>query len=152
MPCGAVPCFLSNTQLYQVLCDTRYRLISMYMCTRIFSLSSFDCPLSVLLFCFRKSHPYWRSERGIAIKHTINSTAQGNQLCVKSSSWRYRMADEQNYGPLLSAAFTFSCNLPCASDAGGISRPQSGALVLKLAWKANIMEASSGLSGDRICV
>ena len=127
LPCGAVPCcavlcFLSNKQQYQVSCDTRYRPV----CTCVlvfFSLSSFDCPLSVILPPSRKLHPYWRSERDIANKHTQHSTGQSALGIFKS------LDAPNNHAPLRSAAFTFSCILPCASVAGGVSRPRSGAVV-----------------------
>ena len=50
-----------------------------HVCTCVlvfFSLSSFDYPLSVLLFFSRKLHPYWRSELDIVNKHTQPSRGQ----------------------------------------------------------------------------
>ena len=73
----------------------------------------------------RKLHPYCRSERDTANKHTAQRSACSaeaaldiiNSLCAP------------NHGPLFSALFTcFSCILPCASLAGDVSRPRSGAL------------------------
>ena len=85
LPCGVVPCraalcFLSNIQQYQVSCDTRYRPVCMCVCVLVIFFFFIDCPLSVLAQSSlpppRKVHPYSRSERDIANKHTQQSTAQ----------------------------------------------------------------------------
>ena len=61
-------------------------------------------------------------------QHTAHSTAQSNQLCT-GSFCHYQIASGTNHGLLVSTPFIFSCILPCASLAGGVSRPRSGALV-----------------------
>ena len=126
--CRAARCFLPNIQQYQAPCDTRYRPVCLWVCTRLFfSLSAFDRPLSVLLPRPRKLHTYWRSEREIANKHTAQHRAI--RSAYTAALGIIKLLDAPNHGSLLSAAFTFSCSLPCASVAGGVSRPRSGALV-----------------------
>ena len=123
--CCAVLCFLPNIQ-YQVSCQvpgTRHRYVRVYSFFCFFYQLSSLCPLHVL-FCFRNLHPYCRSERDTASKHTAKhramSSAQDILGIIKSLVSTY-------HGPLLSATFTFSFILACARVAGGVSRPRSGA-------------------------
>ena len=99
-PCGAVPCpavRCCTVLRYAVYFEqtvtgsmqsTRY-YVPVCTCVLVFS-PSFDCPLSLLFMfpCLHILHPYCRSKRDIANKH---STAQGNQICT-SSSWHYQIA------------------------------------------------------------
>ena len=127
LPCGAVLCraalcFVSYVQ-YHVPCE-----VPVCMCVLVFFAFLIDCPLSVLFVPPppRHLHPYCQSERDIASKHTaqhrVTSSAQVALGFIKSLV-------APNHGPLISASFTFCCTLPCASVAGGVSRPRSGALV-----------------------
>ena len=83
-----------------------------------------------MLFPPRKLHPYCRSERDTANKHTVQHKA----ICsAQVALGIIKSLFAPNHGPLLSAPFTcFSCILPCASVAGGVSRPRSGALVFNI--------------------
>ena len=74
----------------------------------------------------RKLHPYCRSERDTANKHTAHHRA----ICsLQAALGIFNSLFAPNHGPLLSAPFAyFSCILLCASVAAG-SRPRSGALV-----------------------
>ena len=87
--CRAALCFISNTQQYQASCGNRYRPVCMYRCTRLIFAFLFDCPLSFLFF-FRKFHPYWRSEREIANKHTQHSTGTSALRIKQLLAWSNR--------------------------------------------------------------
>ena len=106
--------------------STRYQVP---VCTRVlvFLLSLLIVlPLGPLRVFFRISHPYCRAEHDIANEHTAQhkaiSSAQVALGIIKSLV-------APNHGPLLAAPSALSCILPCASVAGSISRPRSGALV-----------------------
>ena len=78
-------------------------------------------------FFLRKLHPYYcRSERDIDnVQHSTDRAISSAQVARAI----FKSLVALNHGPL-SASFTFiSWNLPCASVAGGVSRPRSGALV-----------------------
>ena len=147
MRCLAVPCIHPWCAVLcraVLLCDffrtnssTRYHAKSIRyqvpVCTCI-DYTSF-CFLHLIVFSpsfldhvfFRKLHTYCRSERGIANKRTAQhrpiSSAQVALGIIKSIVSR-------NHGPLTSAPFTVGCVIPCASVAGDVSRPRSGALIL----------------------
>ena len=127
--CGAVSCCVvlsfEQTAVTGMKRSTRYRYVRVvysYFCF------FFSRSLSVPLFLPpRKLHQHCRSERDTANKHTAQhraiSSAQ-TALGITNSLFA------PNRGPLLSAPFTcFSCIPPCASVAGGVSRPRGGALV-----------------------
>ena len=101
-----------------------------YCCVLVFFAFFINCPLSVLFttsILFRKLHPYCRSERYSASKpisqHRAISSAQIALGIIK-------LLVAPNHGPLLSAPFAFCSLTPCASVAGGVSRPRSGALIV----------------------
>ena len=142
-PCGAVPCgvalcrnalcSLSYIQQHQVSCEvpgTKYRYVR--VCQRptiqIVVFAFFFIEISLRVFCssflFRKIHPYWRSERGVASKHTAQHRAVSSAVSLAI----IKSLVVPKHGPLLFAPFTFCCILPRASIAGGVSRPRSGAL------------------------
>ena len=82
LPFGAVPCcavlsFEHTTEPGAM----RYPVpTGACACVRVFfSLSSFDCPLSVLLFFRNYTHT---GDQNVASPTSTHSTAQGNQLCV----------------------------------------------------------------------
>ena len=125
--CGAVRSFEHSAYNSSSRCDTgtRYRYVRVvysYFCSlQLIVLSRSPCPSPP-----RKYHTYCRSERDIN-KHTAQrrsiSNAQASLGSINS------LFAPNNHGPLLPAPFTcFSRILPCASVAGGISRPRSGAL------------------------
>ena len=112
--CHAAQCFLSNImQQYQVSCDTPVPTVYVRVYSSFFRFLHLIFPLSVLFLFPRKLHPCWRSERDIANKHTQHSTGQ-LALRVKKVLALSNRQMHQNHEPLLSAAFTFSCILPCA--------------------------------------
>ena len=112
----------------------KYKVLGtgMYACTMyvfVFLLSSWIVlPLGPLhVFFLSQNMPVLcRSERDIADKHTAQHRATGSAPVALDI---IKSLVAPNHGPLLSAAFTFCCILPCASVAGGVSRPRSGALV-----------------------
>ena len=141
-PCGVVRCHASWLRFSAVPCctvlslehtapsimrSTRYQAP---VCTGVLLiiiwLFSYERPLSFVsvFYFFPQTTPCYRPERGIADKHTAQHRATSSAHValgiVKSLSTR-------NHGPRLSAPFTVSCILPCASVAGG--RPLRGALV-----------------------
>ena len=95
------------------------------LCARLFGFIV-DCPLSVQsCVFFANCTPYCRSERDIATS-THHIAAQGNQLC-SSSSWHYQVTScAESWA---SSDPLTCCVPPCASEAGGVSRPRSVALV-----------------------
>ena len=102
---------------------TWYVLVYLYRCIFAFFI---DCPLGPRVFFLRKLHPYCRSERDIASKHTAQHRA------ISSGQVAFTFIKSfvaPNRGPLLSTPFTFCCILPCASVAAVVSRPRIGALV-----------------------
>ena len=122
--CCAV-CFLSNIEQY-----TGYNT---YCCVLLFFflfLHAFD--LSRLpVVSPRKLPPYCRSERNTGNKSTQHSWAQQSNL-LWAALGIIKSLFAPNHGSLLSAPFTcfwLHSSLPCASVAGGVSRPRSGALV-----------------------
>ena len=80
---------------------------------------------------FGKFHPYGRSEREIASKHTAQhraiSSAQVAPGIIQSLV-------APNDGPL-SASFISCCILSRASEAGGVTRPRSGALAIHTKYR-----------------
>ena len=138
VPCLALRCCaVPRCAFCRAYSSTRHHAIPgtdrcMYVCTRLFSLSSFDCHLSVLL-CFENcTHT---CDQNVTSPTSTNSTAQRNQLFVQSRSWHYHIAGCTKSWTS-SAGFTFSCTAPCASVPGGVSRPRSGALVYTTKMKA----------------
>ena len=101
----------------------------MYVCVAVYSPFCFrHCSLSVLLMSPppAKLHPYCRSESDMASKPTAQHRAISS---AQEALGIVRSLVASNYGPLLFAPVTPCCTLPCASLAGGISRPRIGALV-----------------------
>ena len=76
----------------------------------------------------RLFYPYCPSERDIANKHTSHHSTVSSAQAALGTLFFLPVAP--TYEPLISAPVTwFSCILPCASVAGGVSRPRSGALL-----------------------
>ena len=143
-PCGAVPCpallccVVLRCDFFRTYSstehETKYQVPGTgrvyVLCTRLM--------LFLQLISFGPhifspaQHPYCRSECDTANKHTTHhSTTQSNLLRTTSSSWHDQFGVStkscaSSFCPLFSC---FSCILPCASVAGCISRPRSGALV-----------------------
>ena len=104
--------------------STRYHVPLVRVCTLLFAFSSlvlFSIAVSSRFF-LRKLHPYYcRSKRDIAnIQHSTDRAISAAQVALAIIKSLVAL----NHEPLLSAP-----NLPCASVAGGVSRPRSGALV-----------------------
>ena len=131
LPCGTVPCCAVLSFEHLAVPDIMRYPIPTGMYVRVYSsffrvlhlISSLGPPLF-----FGKLYPHWRSERDIANNHTQHSTGQpALRIC---SSWHYQIDNMCTKSwPLLSAAFAFGSIFPCASVAGGVGRPRSGALV-----------------------
>ena len=104
----------------------------MYVLSTRILLSSVDRPLSVPMSPLpRKYHTYCRSERDIN-KHTAQRRAM-NSARAPSGMTINSLFAPNNHGPLLPAPLAcFSCILPCASVAGGVNSPRSGALCFLL--------------------
>ena len=68
-------------------------------------------------------------DQNVTSPASTHSTAQATGSAYKAALGIIKSLDAPNHGPLLSAAFTSSCILPCASVLGGVSRPRSGALI-----------------------
>ena len=82
------------------------------------------CPLSVLFIFFSSSQrtaDHNVTSPTSTAQHRASSTAQVVLANIESLI-------APNHGPFLSATIAFSCILPCASVAGGVSRPRSGVL------------------------
>ena len=112
--------------------STRYQVTGTYMCVLVFwvfSLTAFPLsdPLRVLFFAI-----YTRTaDQNIA---SPTSTQHSADRAISSAHVAFGIIKSlvtPNHGPILSAPFTFLVEmyLPCASAAGGVSRPPSGALV-----------------------
>ena len=134
--CGAGPCctVLSFDIQYQISCvvpGTRYHYVRVYS---YFCFFSGGCPLSVLFmfffsFFFLKLHRTGNQNVTSPIKHA-HSTAQRAISSAQVALGLIKSLVAPNHGPLRSAPFTFTCVLPCASVAGGVSCPRSRAEIL----------------------
>ena len=97
---------------------------------------------SSIVLC-RSSSCFFFASYARTADQTVTSPAStqhstGQSPLYKSSLWHNQIAIygscTKNHRSLLSAPFTLlSCNLPCATAAGGVSRPRSGALVILVA-------------------
>ena len=111
---GGLFCFSSPGALISGMStNTEYYKLSIYMLLLIQH-------SRIKVIYSRKLHPYYRSERGIASKHTAHhraiSSAQVAVSIIKS-------LDAPNHGPLLSAPFTFFCCSQYEIVAGTAGRP-----------------------------
>ena len=106
--------------------STRYQAPVCTCCVLVCLLSSVDCPLSAPM-----PHPppanYTRTaDQNVSSPSTQHSTTSSAQAALGIVN----ALVAPKHGLLLSALFTcFSCMLPSASEAGGVNRPRSGALV-----------------------
>ena len=108
--------------------STRYHVPVVRVCTRLFAfVIDFVLHLGPLRVFSFANYTRTTADQYVTSPNTAQHR-QGNQLRT-SSSWHYQIASCTN----LFALFTFfSTNLPCASVAGAVSRPRSGALVTLL--------------------
>ena len=104
-----------------------------YVCARLFAF--IDCPPSRFSSCFFANYTRSADQNVISPTSTQHSTGRAiSSAQVALGIIKSPVAP--NHGPHLSAPFIFSYILPCASVAGGVSRLQSAALVvrIKLCW------------------
>ena len=107
--------------------STRYQVPVVRVCTRLFAfVVGFVLHLGSLRNFFFANYTRTSADHNVApptnSTENLISSAQVARGIIKSIV-------ALNHGPLLSAPFTFRWSLPCASVAGGVSRPRSGALV-----------------------
>ena len=115
-------CVVLRRAFFRTYSSARYTC-----CIPVFLLFLHLISLGPHVFAPTQFSPVLPIERDTASKHTTQhraiSSAQAALGIVKSLF-------APNHGPLLSAPVTcFNCILPCASVAGVVSRPRSGALV-----------------------
>ena len=131
VPCGVVPCLALRCGV--VLRCALFRTYSSATGIRVvyssFVFSTFDLSWSPCLFP-RANYTRTADQNVTPPTSTQHSTGQfalHKQLLALSNRCSYQIM-----GIFLSAPYTCSsCILPCASVAGGVSRPRSGALVQK---------------------
>ena len=147
-PCGAVPCPALRCcgvllhAFFRTYSSTRYETkyqasgTGMYvLCTRLFAFSSFISLGPHVFSPTQITSGCCRSERDTANKHTVQHRALSSAQAARDT---INSLFAPNHGPLISSPFTcVSCILPCASVAGGVSRPRSGALVLSTTCHAS---------------
>ena len=147
VPCCAALCFLSDIQ-YQISCKLScvgYRNVRVYSYLWFLYLVALSRFCSVFFSFSLQSHTYAADQNmtsPTSIQYNTGqqaySVTQGNQISsaqaavgtIKSLVKKQLLALSNSLvAPIHGRPFTFSCMLPCASVAGGVSRPRSGALV-----------------------
>ena len=116
LPCGAAPCCAvlrrALTRTYTTWYHAKYQVpgTGTCVCTRLF-VFFIDNPVSVLsMFVFmRIIHPYCRSERDIANKHTAQRRAISSAQVALGIN---KSLVASNHRPLLSASSTFIVFFP----------------------------------------
>ena len=138
--CRTVPCLtlwccaVLRCAFFRAYSSSRYHATpgtDGYACTCVYSSFSFFRFLHLIVLS--RSSFFLLENYTHTGDQNVTSPTSTMQLRAISSAYKaapgiIKSLDAPSHGSLLSAAFTFSCILPCASVAGGV--PRSGALVL----------------------
>ena len=106
------------------------------LCTRcvlVFLLSSVDCPLSVPMPPPRPANSTRTAVQNVTPTSTQHSAGQLAMYKHLTSWHHYQLAIRAKQSRASSSCplyICFKCILPCASVAGGVSRPRSGVVCL----------------------